>query len=143
MADKDDKKLEEKVFSTFLSDEEKLKIQKEVEFELDAENKKKVAKEYKDGLISAAKKKALMRDAKHGEDGDGLVSVFIDLPSVTECIRLDGIAYYPGRSYNVTPEVRAVLEECMHRGQVHEDEVSGRKDSNAYRTRKQQRIQLT
>lgn len=129
----EDKKLEDKIHSTFLSDEEKEKIKQQVEKELDAENKKKVTDDYRASLKAEAKKKSLFKNAKPGETADGLVPIFIDLPKVTECIRLDGVAYYPGRTYNVTPGVRDVICEMMSKGQAHEDEVSGRKDSNFLR----------
>lgn len=127
--------LEEKVHSAFLSDEEKEKIRQEVVEELDAENKKRVADDYKKTLISAAKRKALLKDAVEGDTGNGLVPVFIDLPKVSECIRIDGTSYHPGRTYNVLPATRELILEIMHRGNQHEDEVTGRKDSNAGRNR--------
>lgn len=130
-----DKELEENVHSSFLSDDEKEKIKQQVLKELDAENKKKVAADYKAELIAAAKKKALFKDAKPGTDADGFVPVFIDLPKVAECIRLDGTSYHPGRTYNVLPAVRDVILDIMSKGKNHEDEVSGRKDSNQFRTR--------
>lgn len=134
----EDKKLVDAVHSAFLTEEEKEKIQKQVLKELDEENKKRVAKDYKDSLMAAAKKKALFKDAKSGENEHGLVPIFIDLPKVSECIRLDGTAYYPGRTYNVLPDVRSTILEIMHRGQAHEDEVTGRKDSNSIRSRNPQ-----
>jgi len=120
------KELENKVHGAFLSDEEKLKIQKEVEEQLDKENKKKVADDYRQSLIAEAKRKALLSDAKSGSSTEGLVPVFVDLPAVSECIRLDGMAYYPGRTYNVTPEVASVINEIMHRGREHEDSLNGK-----------------
>ncbi len=142
MDKEEDKKLEEKVHSAFLTDEEKKKIEIQALKEIDEENKKQVAADYKASIKAAAKKKALLKDAKEGEDGDGLIPVFIDLPSVSECIRLDGVAFYPGRTYNVLPEVRAVLEEIMFKGQAHEDEVSGRKDSNFGRRKRNDRARV-
>jgi hypothetical protein len=121
---------EDKVTSAdFLSQEEKEKIQAQVKKELDAENLKKIKDDYKAQLISEAKtaaRKALLKDAKEGEDENGLVPVFIDLPLVSECIRLDGVAYYPGRTYNVTVAVREIMLEIMGRGQSHENEISGK-----------------
>lgn len=134
------KELEQKVHDAFLTDEEKAEIEKEVREELDAENKKRVASDYKKSLISAAKKKALMKDAKEGETEDGLVPIFIDLPSVSECIRIDGVAYYPGRTYHVRAEVRELMLEIMHRGDMHEDEISGRRDSNLGRAKRQSKV---
>jgi hypothetical protein len=137
-----DEEIEKKVHSTFLSDAEKEKIREQVEKELDAENKKKVAADYKASLISAAKKKALFADAKQGESEDGLVPIFIDLPAVSECVRLDGVAFYPGRTYNVTPQVRDVINEIMHRGREHEDSISGKTaKENAYRKKNGSKVQ--
>lgn len=129
-------KIEDKtktILANSLSDEEKEKIKQQVEKELDVENKKRLSDDYKATLKAEAKKKALFKNAKPGETADGLVSVFVDLPSVSECIRLDGVAYYPGHTYNVTPSVREVLCEVMARGEAHEDEVKGRTDSNRAR----------
>lgn len=126
-------KIEDKtktILANVLSDEEKEKIKQRVDKELAAENTKRLSDEYAATLKAEAKKKALFKNAKPGETADGLVPVFIDLPKVSECIRLDGMAYYPGHTYNVTPQVREVLCEVMHKGQLHEDEVTGRIDSN-------------
>jgi hypothetical protein len=117
--------LEEKVHSAFLTEAEKLKIQKEVEEQLDKENKKKVADDYRDSLIQKAKKKALLSDAKSGS-AEGLVPVYIELPAVSECIRIDGAAYYPGRTYNVKPAVKELILEIMHRGAEHENSLNGK-----------------
>lgn len=135
METENDKEIEKNTYSTFLSDEEKEKIKKQALKELDDENKKKVAEDYKASVKAEAKRKILLKDAKPGETVDGLVSVFIDLPKVAECIRLDGTAYYPMRTYNVLPSVRDVILDIMSKGRNHEDEVSGRKDSNQYRTK--------
>lgn len=137
-----DKELENKVHSTFLSDDEKEKIQQQVIKELDAENKKKVAADYKASLVAAAKKKALFADAKQGESEDGLVPVFVDLPPVSECIRLDGVAFYPGRTYHVLPAVRDVILDMMYKGREHEDSISGKTGKeNAYRKQNQSKLQ--
>lgn len=137
--DNDSKKIEEKVHSAFLTDEEKEKIKAQALREIDEENKKQVAADYKASIKAEAKKKLLFKDAEMGTASDGLVPVFIDLPAVSECIRLDGVCFYPGRTYNVLPKVRDVLEEVMFKGQVHEDEVSGRKDSNFGRKKRNDR----
>ena len=130
--------LEEKakdIHAAFLSEDEKEKIRRQVQKELDDENKKKLADDYKATLKSEAKKKALFKNAKTGQAEEGLVPIFIDLPKVSECIRLDGVAFYPGHTYNVTPAVRETIAEIMGRGQIHEDEILGRKDSNFLRRR--------
>lgn len=137
-----EEKLVKDVHSTFLSDAEKEKIREQVEKELDAENKKKVAADYKATLISEAKRKAFFRNAKEGEDADGLVPVFIDLPAVSECIRLDGVAFFPGRTYNVTPGVRETILEVMGKGREHEDSINGKTaKENAYRKQNSQKLQ--
>lgn len=131
MADKTE--VREKAFSAVLSDEEKAKIQKQVERELDEENRKAIATAYKEKLKTEARKRALAKDSDPGADAEGLVPIFIDIPRVSDCIRLDGRPYYPGKTYHVTPAVKATLEEIMFRGQEHEDEISDRKNSNQYR----------
>lgn len=128
-----EKSLEEEVHATFLSDKEKEKIRLEVIKEIEIETKQKVAADYKAKLMSDAKRKALLKDALPGQDADGLVPVFVDLPKVSEAIRLDGISYYHGHTYNVTPQVRDVINEAMFRGRAHEDEINGRTNSNEYR----------
>lgn len=127
------KKLEEQVTSSFLTEEEKDKIRKQALKEIDEENKKRISEEFKASIKAEVKKKALFKNAKPGESADGLVSIHVDLPKVAECIRLDGVCYYPGHTYNVTPAVRDVIMEVMQRGFNHEDEVKGRKDANEYR----------
>lgn len=132
----DSKKLEDKVHSAFLSEDEKEKIQQQVIKELDAENKKQVVADYKATLIKAAKKKALFHDAEEGLNEDGLVPIFISLTSVSECIRIDGKQFSPGHTYNVTPAVRDVILECMGRGREHEESLMDTNaKKNAYRKR--------
>lgn len=139
--DKTEDKSEKKaVDPAILSDETKEKIRQKVEKNLAAEAQKKLEAEYEAALVSEAKRKQLLKDAKPGETADGLVPIFIDLPKVSECIRLDGVAFYPERTYNVLPAVRETILEIMGRGEAHEDEVNGRKDSNAARKRTQKHI---
>ncbi len=121
---------------SLLSAEEKEKIAAQVEKELEAEAKKKASADYKAQLISKAKKKELFQNAKEGENEDGLVPVFIDLPPVSECIRLDGRQYDPGKTYYVTKEVQAVILEVMGRGREHEESLMDKEQKkNAYRKR--------
>lgn len=125
-----------------LSEDEKDKIRLQVEKELEASAKKKLADEYKASLMAAAKKKELFKNAPEGTTEDGLVPIFIDLPPVSECIRLDGVAYYPGRTYNVRPEVKEVILEVMGRGFQHEDSLNGKTaKENLYRKQNTSRIQ--
>lgn len=110
-----------------LSEEEKLKIEAQVADELAAEEKKKAEDDYHAKVKKDAKRKALLRDAKPGDpDADGLVPVYLTLPTVNECVRLDGNAYYPNKTHYVTPAVKAVLLEAMARGQEHEDSLNGK-----------------
>jgi hypothetical protein len=127
---------------SLLSDAEKDKISDQVKKEIEKESHDKAAADYKQSLKLAAKKRQLMSDAKKGDsDEDGLVPIFIELPSVTECIRLDGRAYYPGHTYNVTPAVREVILECMGRGMEHEDTLNGKTaKENMFRKRNQKII---
>ncbi len=119
-----------------LSDEEKEKIKLQVEKELEVEAKKKATADYKAGLVAAAKKKELHSKAEEGTNEDGLVPVFIDLPPVSDCIRLDGRQYDPGKTYYVTKEVQAVIMECMGRGREHEESLMDKEGKkNAYRKR--------
>lgn len=134
--DKSKQDEKEKIFSGLLSEDEKAKIKSEALAEVAAEAKKKLAEEYKKSIKDEATKKALMSDAKTNGKGDKLQAIFIDLPAVAECIRLNGVAYYPGRTYQVTQDVAEVLSEIMGRGFAHEDEVSGRKDANAGRNKR-------
>jgi hypothetical protein len=130
------------VNASLLSDAEKENIEKEVQQQLEDEAKAEAEEKYRDKLIKDAKRKALMKDAKPGDpNADGLVAVFIDLPPVSECIRLDGTAYYPGRTYNVKPDVREVILECMARGQEHEDSINGKTaKENLYKKKNKQVI---
>lgn len=118
-----------------LSEEEKEVIRKKVEKKLEKEARDRASDSFEKELITKAKKKELMKDAKAGDpDENGLVPVFIDLPGVSECIRLDGIAYYPQRMYYVSPEKRDVILECMGRGREHEDSLNGKTaKENLYR----------
>jgi hypothetical protein len=136
--DLEDKKL---INSSLLSDEEKQKIQDEVAEEMAQDAKDKAVEVYRAKVKSDAKRKALIRDAKPGDpDEDGLVPVFLSLPSVNECVRLDGVAYYPNKTHYVTPNVRAVLLDAMARGQEHEDTLNGKTSKENINRRKNQNI---
>ena len=69
-----------KAHSTFLTDEEKKAIEAAVHKEIEEENKKQVAADYKASIKSAATRKLLLKDAEAGATEDGLVPVFVDLP---------------------------------------------------------------
>jgi len=109
-----------------LSEDEKKAIEKVVEKELLAADKHKQRADYKAKVVAEKKRKKLFRDAKPGEAKDGLVPIFVDLPSVSECIRIDGTAFYPGRTYNVRPPVRELILEMMGRGLDHEHSLNGK-----------------
>lgn len=112
---------------SLLSDEEKQKIADQVRKELDKEAKDKASAKYKKSVMDAEKKKAILKDAKPGDPDDkGLVPIFLTLPSVSECIRLDGVPYYPNRMHYVTPAVRDTLLEIMGRGAEHEEQINGK-----------------
>lgn len=130
------------VNASLLSDAEKENIEKEVQQHLEDEAKSEAEEKYRNDLLKAAKKRALMKDAKAGDPNeDGLVAVFVDLPPVSECIRLDGTSYYPGRTYHVLPVVREVILECMGRGQEHEDSINGKTaKENLYKKKNKQII---
>lgn len=136
MVDSDKEELKKPI----LSQEEKDKIKKEALAELEAENKKKAENEYKEQIKQEAKKKATFKDAKPGEGKNGLIPVFIDLPRSAEVIRLDGTVFYPGRTYNVKPDVADVLFDIMHRTAKHEDEIRGNGTDNFYRKKTHSKI---
>lgn len=116
-----------------LTDEEKDKLRAEAAKEVEAENKKRAKDEYKAAAKAVLNKKKLLSDAPSEE---GLEPVYVNLTSVSDCVRLDGKAYYHGRTYHVTPEVKAVLLDAMGQGQKHEESLmdKGEKE-NAYRRR--------
>lgn len=118
-----------------LSDDDKEVIRKKVEKKLEKEARAKAEEEYEKKLTADLKRKELMKDAKPGDpNGDGLVPVFIDIPRVSDCIRIEGTAYYPQKIYYVTPDVRDVLNETMARGRDHEDSLNGKTaKENLYR----------
>lgn len=117
-----------------LTEEEKIKLKAEAEKELEIELKKKAKEDYKAAVKSVAKKKELMKDAPERADDENLVPVFISLPKVAECIRIDGRAFHHGRTYHVTEEVRATLLEIMGRGEQHEESLMDKEGKqNAYR----------
>jgi hypothetical protein len=128
-----DKNIAETAHDAFLSDEEKAKIKIQVEEELDAENKKKVAADYKAQLKAEAKKAAAIKNAKPGESAEGLVPLFIDLAPGAQALRIEGVCYHPGITYHVTPAQRDSMLDMMHKGHNHESEVRGTKNSNQYR----------
>ncbi|MCK5603834.1 hypothetical protein KAR91_18240 [Candidatus Pacearchaeota archaeon] len=117
---------EQKEDALCLSEEEKLKIQAVVDKELAATAKQRLCADYKAGLIAEALKKKLFKDAKPGKTGDGLVPIFVNLPQTSNCVRIDGTAFYSDRTYNVLPGVRALILEMMGRGEDHEDSINGK-----------------
>lgn len=126
-----------------LTDAEKKSIEAQAKKEIAATVKKKLRAEYKASFIAEQEKKNLFSSAEQGELKEGLVPVFVDLPSVAECIRLDGVAFHPGRTYNVLPGVRAQILEIMGRGQDHEDSLNGKTAiENQYRRKNTQTVTL-
>ena len=123
-----------------LSDEQKEKIAAKVEAKLRKEAQAKAEEDYEKQLIAAAKRKELLKDAKPGDaNADGLVPVFISDVKAGDCIRVNGVAYYPRRIYQVTPQLRETLQEIMQRGRDHEDQINGKTArENLYR--RQERV---
>lgn len=122
--------------SSVLSVEEKERIKAEAAKELLAEEKKQLKDDYKQTVKAQLKRKQILKDAPAKGEGEDLVSVYIDLPTVSECIRLDGRSYYPNRTYDVTPEVQSTLLEIMGRGRDHEESLMDKEGKkNAYRRR--------
>ena len=112
---------------SLLSDDEKAKIAAQLEKELEKEAKDKAAAAYKATLKAQAKKEEFLKDAKPGDpDDNGLVPLFLSLPGVSDCVRLDGRNYYPNKMHYVTPAVRDTLLEIIGRGVEHESQINGK-----------------
>lgn len=109
-----------------LSDEQKDKIAKKVKAKLEKEAQDKAEAEYEQQLIAEARQKEFFNDAEDGTDANGKVPVYIDLPKVADCIRLDGKAFYPQKIYYVTLAQLDVINETMWRGKEHEDSINGK-----------------
>lgn len=131
-----DNKISDKAKAAGLSTEEIAKIESDVAKELEKELKDKAAADYKATLLAKARK-AAVETPKEGEE---LQAIFIELPPNSDRITLDGKIYVHGKTYHVTHAVLETLSEVMSRGWAHEDEVKGRRDSNAGRNKRNTRI---
>ena len=140
---KDDKKKEVKLTgSAILSQEEKDVIAKEVEAQLAKEAKSDAEEAFRDELLAKAKRKALMSVAKPGEQEDGLFPIYVNVPSCGDGVRLEGKLFENNKTYYVTANEKAVILECMGRGQEHEDSINGKTaKENMYRKKNSQVIQ--
>lgn len=120
-----------------LSEDEMARLEEEAREEVEKELKADLAREYKENFKLNLKRKALFKDATD-EEGDGMVTILIDLPPFCPDIRLDGVRYFPGQTYTVGQAKAATLREVMARTYRHDDETSGA-DANRLAYRRQRR----
>lgn len=108
-----------------------LQLEEEAKRELIAEQERLAAEQFK----AAAKRrlKAEMQ-AANGVAPDELVPLLIDLAPHADRIRIDGVEYHHGHTYNFAPEAVSTIKEIMFRTWAHEDEISDRRNrTNAYK----------
>ena len=88
-----------------------------------------------DAFKEAAKKRIKAElQAASGEDPEALVAIRIDLAPHADRIKIDGIDYHHGMTYNFAPQAVPTILEIMHRTWMHEAEISDTKNrTNAYR----------
>ena len=110
-----------------------MRLEEEARKELQAEQMALAQKAFK-----AAAKRRLQTEmaAAAGVKEDELVPIFIELAPYTDCIKIDGIEYSHGRTYNFAPEVVPTILEIIHRTWRHEEEISEAKNRNAAFRRK-------
>lgn len=125
------KKEAKSVISMELTADEKLAIDAEVEAEIAKELKAEKRKEYKAAKKQALKKQVLFRHGKD-EEGEDTELVLITLASHMPYIRLDGEIYYPNRAYRLGKNKAAVIKEQMFRGDLHDNEIHGKKMAEFY-----------
>jgi hypothetical protein len=108
-------------------------LTEEEKAEIRADAKKEVARELKAEKIKAFKADEKQRLKKqvlfqHGKDetGENPELVFVQLAPHMPYIRLDNNVYYPNRAYRLSPAKAAVVKEQMYRGDLHDNEISGK-----------------
>lgn len=102
-------------YSGELTEEDKLKLEKQARREVAEAIKKSKAEAFKE----AAKNRILLEKARQdGKDdkGEDLVTVDLHLASYPPQIVLDGKVYYSGKKYKVNRGKAQVLLELMYRG---------------------------
>lgn len=107
-------------------------IEAEARQELEAEQEA-LAKESLKRQIKTRLRRELMAQAGM-KDGEELVPITIDLAPHADKIRIDGVDYYQGATYNVAPQAVPTFNEIMYRTWWHEEDISDRRGRhNAYR----------
>jgi len=123
--------VETDVDSIELTAAEKAELDKEAAAQVSKELKAEKRKEYLAAAKQKLKKQTLFR---HGKDETGADTelVLITLASHTPCLTIDGMKYYPGRAYRLSPSKAAVVKEQMYRGELHDSEIHGKNMKDFY-----------
>lgn len=107
-------------------------IEAEVRAELEAEQQELAEAALKRELKTKLKREMLANAGLN--DGEELAPITIDLAPHADKIRIDGVDYYQGHTYNVAPQAIATFNEIMGRTWWHEEDISDRRGRhNAYR----------
>ena len=78
-------------------------------------------------------KEALLKVRREHVPAEQFVHVTIDIAPFLHDIMIDGVQYFHGYGYDVEQHRACVLYEQMQRSWHHQDEIDGRRKSDAYR----------
>jgi hypothetical protein len=107
-----------------LTEAEKRKIEAEARKEVEKEQHKKAAAEYKEHIKKQLETQ--MRAAANiAEDGEGIEEIRIELAKYTMYIMLDGKVFYHGYTYKFGKKQAAVIKEQIYRSWLHDAEIHG------------------
>lgn len=100
---------------------------------LKAEARKSVLEEMTQDARDAYFKEAMDAVRRENVPDEQYVEVMIDIAPFERHIMIDGTQYFHGYRYPVEQRRALVLYEQMQRGWQHQDEIDGRRKSDAYR----------
>lgn len=100
---------------------------------LKAEARKSVLEEMTQDARDAFFKDAMAAVRRENIPAEQYVHVMIDVAPFIPFIMIDGTQYFHGYGYDVEQRRALVLYEQMQRSWLHQDEIDGRRKSDAYR----------
>lgn len=100
---------------------------------LKAEARKSVLEEMTQDARDAFFKEAMDAVRRENVPAEQYIHVMIDVAPFIPFIMIDGTQYFHGYGYDVEQRRALVLYEQMQRSWLHQDEIDGRRKSDAYR----------
>ena len=111
--------------------------------ELLEQAKKSVLAEMEQDARDAYFKEALDKVRRQHVPAEKFVHLVIDIAPFLPHIMIDGVQYFHGYGYDVEQRQALVLLEQMQRSWQHQDEIDGRRKSDAYRRPQERKLGMS